>query len=265
MGHVLAADRLGIADRGREPAQPPGHGRLAGQPRDAGPGGIALPAPALPAGAPRSGRVDHHVADLACEARTAPHEAAARHDPAADARPERHEDEVVDAASRAEPVLGDGGGVRVVRDHAASSAQPRGEHRREVRARRAREVRGERDYAVVGQHPGHAHAEREVGQVPTGRRLEVPQHVTDRVGDRDARGVRGAGRRATGLGVDRAVGVREHREHLGAADVDADGRPGHARDSARAFSSRSAVPWILWAARCFTKPGIGTRSSTSSW
>ncbi len=67
-----------------------------------------------------------------------------------------------------------------------------------------------------------------------------------------------------------SVVVHGDAEHLGPADVDAEGDGGpashaHAEDSTRAFRSRSAVAMIRLCARILMNPGIGTRSSTSRW
>jgi len=186
-------------------------------------------------------------------------------EPAADPGAEGDEDELVDAARRPEPVLGDGRRVGVVREHDRAPAEPCREHGCHVGARRARQVGADREDAVAVEHAGEPDADGEAVERPACLAGEVVDGAGDRVGDHDPGRVLVGRGRVTRLGVHRPLGVREHREDLGPADVDADGEAGHASDSARAFSSRSAVPWIRWAARCFTNPGIGTRSSTSSW
>ena len=78
----------------------PGMGRLPGQSPEAAPRGEALPAPPLAARTRRPGRVDHHVADLAGEARRPPHDVPAGDDTAPDAGAERDHDGVGDARRR---------------------------------------------------------------------------------------------------------------------------------------------------------------------
>jgi len=63
--------------------------------------------------------------------------------------------------------------------------------------------------------------------------------------------------------------VNDKTKDLGPSDVNPESRSrgpeNHRIDSALAFSSRSAVVWILPWALLFTNPGIGILRSTSRW
>ena len=81
----------------------------------------------------------------------------------------------------------------------------------------------------------------------------------------------GVGTRASATTCGRRV--ERHTQDLGPADVDAVGHVGgrwapvrrHELDSTRAFSSRMAVAMMRLVARILMNPGMGTRSSASTW
>src|SRR5487761_2647872 len=95
-------------------------------------------------------------------------------------------------------------------------------------------------------------------------RDEVADLFGQHLGGRRARGKSPVvGRGGLDLAQDAPVARHDEAQGLGPTNVDADCDVAHARRSARAFNSPSAWVWIRWAARAFTKAGIGTRSSTS--
>ena len=226
----------------------------AGQPGQAGSGGVALPAAPPPTRAGRAVGVDDHVAELAGETVGADQEAAPGHDATADARAERHHDQVRLAPPDAQSPLGQRRARGVV-GHRDRPAQPVAEAGPDVELRHAGDVRRRDQHPVDGDQPGDADADRHAvgrsrglgGQRGGGAFEGLDQ--TDGV-------VRGA---LAHLGHHLAGVVEGDAEDLRTADVEADRGPdGHA--SARIFSSRTVLR-IRTSARRFTKPGSGAASS----
>ena len=135
---------------------------------------------------------------------------------------------------------------------ATGPPEPAGEPAGDVELDHVGHVRRRPQHALDRDQPGRPDADR-CRRAAHGR-LELAddhrQHLDQRV--TAARG------RLPGLGDDVPAVVDHHAEALGAADVDPEGRAGHA--SARVFSSRTELR-MRTSARRLTKPGSGAASS----
>ncbi len=238
-----------------------------------GPGGEALPAAPAPARTGRPGRIDHHVADFAGEAGGAHLDLPVDHDPAPDAGPEGHQDDVVKTGRGAEAVLGQHGEVGVVLDEHPATGQPTTDELGPVHPVRLGQIGGEAEPALAIDHPRGAHPHGRTGRVQ--RLIEIRHHDGHGIGHVTTDDLPGpSGRGDAGLADDPVGRVEGDAEDLGASDVDPVGDAGtaggagalaHEVDSTRAFSSRMAMDMIRLVARILMKPGMGTRSSASRW
>ena len=197
-GDVLAAHALGVpAGPADHLAQPPRQRRLPGPDAQPGTRGETLPAAAATARAGRPGRVDHHVADLAGEARRADLDAPVDHDAAADAGAEGDHHDVAVPAGGAQAVLGQHGQVGVVLDDDRATRQPSPISSVQSTPWAWGRLGAKRSRPRRSTMPGHAHADRGVGAARRAERVvefgHDPRHRGGHVAahDRAAPGRRG--------------------------------------------------------------------------
>ncbi len=199
----------------------------------------------------------------------------------ADPGPQRDHHDVTEAAGRSQAVLGQHGEVGVVLDQERATGQPGADQLVPVHALGLRQVGGEAQPAPAVDHARGTHTDRALARRRPPRwwqrvwRCEVGDHLghgRGHVAADDGPGPGGGG--DSGLGDDVVGRAERHAEDLGPADVDAVGDVGGRRiparshevvDSTRAFSSRMAVAMMRLVARILMKPGMGTRSSASTW
>ncbi len=274
---VFAADALGVAaGQAHHLAEPAGHRRFSGKDPQPRPGGEALPAAASAARAGRAVRIDDHVTDLAGEAGRTDLHTIADDDPSADPGAERDQDDVVQASSGAQPVLGQHGEVGVVLDDHGPSGQPVTDQGRPVHPVCLGQIRCEAQPAVAVDHAGRANAYGRVRCAVAQVVIELGRDEGDGLGDVVAHDLAAAGRgggrapRRRFRRRDRAQGPAPScprcrcRRSRRPRRADA-ARRTHEVDSTRAFSSRMAVAMMRLVARILMNPGMGTRSSASTW
>ena len=212
-GRVLGGDagepRVGVL--GRELVAVAGDGE---------PRAVDLQAAATSAAAGRAVFVEDDVPYLSRPSRHTPIQGAVDDDAAADAAADGDEEHVAGAATGAESVLGDGGGVGVVLQEARDVElllEPRGEG--DIAP--AREVGGMGDHAAqVVDRPGRGDADRRQLLLAEARLAQALAQGGGHAGD-DGVGPFGAKGGTDVLGEDGAGGVDDEGEDLGGAEVEA--------------------------------------------
>ena len=131
------------------------------------------------------------------------------------------------AAQRAVGLLGQGRAVRVVLQYHRRVRDPLRDQGLEIGAGGSRKVRGEPQRPGAIDHAGRPHADANGSARRSGSGTKRRHHLGHRICDVGPRlhavSVLGMGRRHPGLGHHRAGGIQCDAEHLGAADVDAEG------------------------------------------
>ena len=212
---MFAGHRAGVAaGRGDDRATAARRDHLARHPPERVPRRDCLPVPALAARADRPVALDGEVTDLTAEVMRATIDAPVEQHSAADAGPERHEQDVVDVPRGAVGAFADRGRVGVVVEHDDATRCPL-ERVAQRRVADQRQVRRIPEMSVLVDEAGRAHADRTVRRSRDRRRR--PAAVSTNASSPAC----GDARRS--FAHDVAVRVEHDAEHLRATDVDTDG------------------------------------------